>query len=686
MDYSDNDPRSQNYQNSQALNTQQLNFIFNILPKINRQPLVTNLFTQQNTPSFGQKDHAVGYIWHAPADPDGSEVQLRAKRDDDGIITELNIAGRPKSKHGGSQGQHTTAFSANREVIAAAVAGRNEADAKANMALLFAQLKKYPAFRKDRPAPDKQLLDLLDELANPESARFRNLSLEQLGSHYLEIRDSLPGASLDTGIKSKASGASRSNVTGKGEGRTLAVLRALETALITKGKLDGLPNSPKAAAEELAKLYDASSEISGQLAPQQIADQRTSFLYTVAQAFPTVFRACSNELKAKLDIEVQDLGDWVEVSARLSAGNPRGTRPAPSNFTARIQDGNIKFVGRSDSLKDAGSMGDHTSSEQLMKNAATRILLPHGAETTVQNLIDALEGVKTRFSPENYSFYTNDKIPKSDDQLTRPYQERAEILPLYIRKIDDIIAKLGKVDGDQTVNANQVTDAAEAYMALVDNRPTAVNYSAPAAGHGEPEALEALRNIEGGLVEADARLIIERLFGLFDCQAAVAGAEEIAEFDRASGENYLRTATEEFIYFAAHAYPDSAALVLNEFGSEAAMIKALTEEIYNRGSLSRKDDEYEENIILEELPPRQGSKRKREKPQTFAEKQEIARRKEEEAKRERKKKKEEIALERAENMRRLQGLGEEEEELTLNDGEEEQRTTVLKKTIKKHGK
>ena len=176
----------------------------------------------------------------------------------DGVITDVNMAGRPRAKHGGSQGQHTTAASAVREVVISATVGRSPVKAKLDLADLFSVLLTYPAFTKsdNQPTPPNDLVTMLQHLANPNSELSQGYSIDQLATLYLEIRDALPGASLNSGINGTAKGAGRGNTTIKREPGALRDMRNCETTALSGNAID-----PKAVSKAMRELYDSTSEI-----------------------------------------------------------------------------------------------------------------------------------------------------------------------------------------------------------------------------------------------------------------------------------------------------------------------------------------------------------------------------------------------------------------------------------------
>ena len=351
-----------------------------------------------------------GYAWHKAAKPEASLVGSRAKMNGDGIITELAIAGRPEGKHGGKQGQHTTAFGANREVVLSATIGRDEDQARADLAYLFQILATYPAFTDpSQPPVDTDLTTLLTSLADPASTLSMSYSISGLSTLYLEIRDSLPGSSLDTGATGRTSKASLKNTAGKGEGTSLAELRDTEEHALSHATLTLDDHDVATAVRCMIDLYDKSAETSASMDRSDARAQQLTFLMTIAQAFPQTFLSVGSELVTKLDkLKPGDEAGMLAACRRLAGNNTLGERPQPKNFVAGVQGDAIAFRGRSDSVKDAGTMGDHTCSEQLMKNAATSLLRPSGTATTNDELIGGLQTIGNQFQLDSYEAFNQD--------------------------------------------------------------------------------------------------------------------------------------------------------------------------------------------------------------------------------------------------------------------------------------
>lgn len=558
-----------------------------------------------------------GYAWHKAAPPQSSQVGSRLKTNPAGLITAMDIAGRPAGKHGGNQGQHTTAFAANREVVVAATTGRDEASARSALALLFETLLRYPAFiDKSQPPPPQELMDLVTQLADDTTPLSKSYSVNYLSTLYLEIRDSLPGSSVDTGVTSGRSTASRNNITGKGEGRVLESLRDLEAdALHHRSGGPPLDNGQiEGAATLMLKLYDASAEAAAGMSDEDAHAQQMTFLLTIAQAFPAVFIGAAplvtkglNRLKAgdqnvvlEACEELADGNALVESDGMdLDDGDAPDLRPRPKNFIARLNGDSISFVGRSDSIKDSGTMGDHTCSEELMKNAATRVIASSGTATTNKDLADNLQKIEQQFSSDRYRVFDQD-VDESEPAYMCKW--RFETLKDHLKTVEKLRDRLGANPPMDTATEADKTEAAELYMQLVDDRPTAVNYGAPAAGHGEPSTLAELKlieaNLKSGRSPGTGPQLLQTFIGLLDCQAVFNNANMMFEYADEQGnpkkheifDKCIALVADEFMFFVSNAYPLS-------FGKmqecKPSLFESLTQLILASGSMDRDDDEYE---------------------------------------------------------------------------------------------
>jgi len=138
-------------------------------------------------------------------------------------------------------------------------------------------------------------------------------------------------------------------------------------------------------------------------------------------------------------------------------------------------------------------------------------------------------------------------------------------------------------------------------MQLVDDRPTAVNYGAPAGGHGEGTVLGALASTEDEIADgsymADSEDLFKQAAGLLDHVAAFNTAELMRDYAEENDEDEgifdtcVATVADEFMFFFEHAYPLSFAK-MTEGGTgwlKGKIINLITTE----GSVGR-DKDYEE--------------------------------------------------------------------------------------------
>ncbi|WP_372575087.1 hypothetical protein [Ruegeria jejuensis] len=144
------------------------------------------------------------------------------------LVKGVRLNGRPAPKHGGKNGQHSSAFLMCTEAIQTACCNLEVGKAKENMAVLFKNLLKYPAFS------DPTFGALVDPALRSEVERMSSkknlepLTLDSAIRFYLEVRETLPGASLASDMNK---GASPKNTEGHGEGACRDQLNEFEAAL-----------------------------------------------------------------------------------------------------------------------------------------------------------------------------------------------------------------------------------------------------------------------------------------------------------------------------------------------------------------------------------------------------------------------------------------------------------------------
>lgn len=571
-----------------------------VILKLKLNPLRLEEVVQEDRVENRQE---LGIVWHAFDEPNTATVGMRAEKTD-GVYTSCRIGGRPRPRHGNSHGQHTTAFCVSREAVAASVVGRTEEEAREDIAFLFKTLLGFPAMSDPHAPPSEQLVARIKALADPASEASTALSVDELGVLYLEIRDSLPGASLNTGLDSTVSGSGHSNVTGKGEGTRLRSLRSAENDAMAGKELGS--KRLKSVTDNMLKLYDVTSEDQMPALPDEMrAAQRATFLMTMAQAFPVLMarKDIRDAMIKQLDEcmtkeQVKDLvGKLEAITDRLADRNSLGERPQTTAFAATIKNGRFVFDARPKSVKDGG-MGDHTTALTLMANAATRLIMPNGLTTTNKELIQQLTLVCGFFDPEDYLPILEAKVSEEDAVLIAPYQQRLVEMARHWQAAADLIQTLKRADPNAPAGADILAEAAEAYMTLVDDRPTAVCFKGVASGGKEPHANKALKKWEADLGDATEEVIFGKMKDLFDARAVYAGAEIFQPPKFVDLSPYLTRAVEEFLFFFGNAYPNlyQKAVLSQTFDVRAA----LYEYVDTIGPLPKSDDIDEEDGYLED--------------------------------------------------------------------------------------
>jgi hypothetical protein len=296
----------------------------------------------------------------------------------------------------------------------------------------------------------------------------------------------------------------------------------------------------------------------------------------------------------------------------LAKGNTTRGRPMPGAFVATCTQNTpgeyeISYAGRSESVKDAGSMGDHTCSEQLMKNAATMLLLkPDKTMPNCGELADRLEGIMNSFGLNNYSIFniglsnsqllevTEEDIAKNPDLANGMVcQERYNALKEHLEDLSTFVEQLRRQDVKSPAPPGLVAEAAEKYMGLVDDRPTAVNFSGVASGHGEPGVLAKLSDLEkSASIEVDKAKPFAKVIGLLDCKAVYQNA--ILFLKRGAVDAVLFRTSQEFVYFLSWAYPKVFPAILAHFGGRLdTLLNALKEVITDLATQDSKTQEQQ---------------------------------------------------------------------------------------------
>lgn len=571
--------------------------------------------------------------WHGAQVPVPGQMSfgLRCETDDQQRVSALRLAGRPAGKHGGAQGQHVTAFVTVRTAAVGAVHGRTEAEAMKNVAHLFKGLLDYPAFGPEGPEDglDPQMVALVRGLARGDPAVTGQFSLDKALAYYIEVRDALPGASLavDMSLGGHAS------VAGKGEGTTASSLDGMDKDLRDTPKANRTAMDEPTAQRALflmEKLHDPGA-IKRFADPVKERHAKETFVMAIAQAYPDLF-TCSTangtigERLAEMVMgTLSPLGpnpgtDLQQAHARRAdlvtrAGEAAkfpipagpGKRPEPSGLTAGLvpPEGagpmRIEFDGRPEgSIKDNGSMGDHTTSMRLMKSSLGGALL--GQDKAVPNahaLAARLKAVLDQFDPDDYADFFVD-AEGDPSELAYLHNQRLEEMGVLHSLLSD--AHDGLAHGpDRAVAAGEFLKLAEDLLALIDQRPGAVHYSGPAGGHGEGTVGGACDGHEALLAKGGVKkrvnlpeTAINDLLELFDAKSASSLMSDDDIIDGDQSDAFTAHLVNEFLWFARLSYP----LLVAELG-EGRIAAELEEAIGRGGKKARK--------------PAKGSKKKKTK-------------------------------------------------------------------------
>lgn len=524
----------------------------------------------------------------------------------DGAMSKLILAGRPTSKHGGLQGQHTTAYAVTKEAVVNAIPmGATEDQAKTRVAKLFANLLNYPYVR-DIDAEDDAYKVLCTRLSNTDN--WGETSLAEAVATYAELRDALPGASLP--------GEAVSDTTGSGEGEVLKRLRQAEAG----GDPGGTPRDlKKDKAYNFIKLLDLSALRRLSVADRMV--QAEIYLRSIAQAFPGTFlspydssESVGENLCAALagalnpDVPEDAVGD---VDPRLDADAlyedcramaaelvpPDGTaRGTGEDFGAALSspDANgrrkLEFQGRPSSQKDGGSDGNHMTSFRTVSADVSARLMPDGQIPTVAELHERVDEIIAAFDPENFLclFPNLTEGLTEDEQLGLPSRlldhfffdtpddafaeiERSEHATMFKRLgsllwyRDDLRDALGEPpeDGSAQVDAGQLMSIGEKVLALIDERPTSVLYSGVAGGHGEGVYGQRLERMEADAADVPPHEALSLLARQLDIDALLEAEEKFGGTEENEGDAgkvdpavFQSLVIEEFCECAMRLYPN----------------------------------------------------------------------------------------------------------------------------------
>jgi hypothetical protein len=156
-------------------------------------------------------------------------------------------------------------------------------------------------------------------------------------------------------------------------------------------------------------------------------------------------------------------------------------------------------------------------------------------------------------------------------------------------------------------------------MQLVDDRPTAVNYDAPAGGHGEAQVLAKLNDIEDA-IQNDSYIgrhedVLQAAIGLLDCVAAFNTAEMMWDYAKETDgdedvfDDCIATVAAEFLFFTEHSYPLAYARMAD--GDRDGLTDAVVAMITNLGQTGRGDgeDDYHDDDDDDDEQPRKKRKK-----------------------------------------------------------------------------
>ena len=515
------------------------------------------------------------YKWHPIDTPQSgrSTMGLRTIGNQDGTLAGIKLAGRPRGKHGGAQGQHVAAFVTIREAAVSATHGRTPDEARQNVQHLFKGLLAYPAFGPNAPdpGPDPEILATIRGLSRGDDDVWARFTLDQALAYYVEVRDGLPGASLPRDA--------HRDTDGKGEAAAVAKIAAFDGGAAIAG-------CDQAAADrlllELSKLLDEGA-VTKLADPRRQQHTRESFVLGIAQAFPRVFNCPVLDARGRV---VGTVGDQLAANQGVAANiatigascaalphpQPPGPRPKTENFSVGVEQTDptkplrLDFTGRpAESVKDGAAMGDHTCSMRLMSGAVSTALI--GGDTNLPlkgDLADRTAQLLVDFNPAVYvgMYPPPPRVAANIIQIDElaSYRVRLEQMGQIHAILTAMQQELAQ-DRAARTTPQVVAEVAEMVMRLVDMRPTAVSYiggtskgKGEGTAGGEVDRAEAL--IGGGGQVADAATLKKNLLKLFDVRSATISWRAIGALDSVQADYYLTRIVAEFDWFAIKSYPE----------------------------------------------------------------------------------------------------------------------------------
>jgi hypothetical protein len=394
-----------------------------------------------------------------PAAPIQGEFTANPKYDINGKIKKFSISGRPAGRFKGLQGNHTTSYSAYRDVLESATLGRSTTDAYTNVSRLIDDLQHYPGY-KDKlgtlPINKPNAKDVND---------VQEEELRALGKYYLEARDSAPLSAADLGPL---------KATTHGEAQSLRTLRELEN------KTDPFTNDDlNAAHTKMKALFD--EEAAKATGDQNLAEQQ--HFMTMSQAFPRTYEELAK--KGQVTDYSTKLSQFKpEGGAKRSLGkdiyNTLGVDVQPDVNTASGL--NLNISGRTvGPFSTKSKMGHHTISHGLVEQAIkTQLTKDPNVKDNLLGLIDTVRDnpiAQKTFSKKLASG------PKKNFKLARKELKKA-------RKAIDLAPT-------QMPPLRDVEQAVESILLHHNVSPlSAIDLGSLANNNNEQTALEMMRNFE----------------------------------------------------------------------------------------------------------------------------------------------------------------------------------------------
>ena len=552
-------------------------------------------------------------------------------------LCRLCIAGRPTKKHGGSHGQHTTAFSLCRQALVNALSKGIEIDtAKSRISDLFARLKTYPGIIDNNEVCD-EYSDLLNQMCDSDNWP-EGKTLNYAMRLYCEMRDAIPGTSLPA--------ETHADTTYKGEQQALKTLIDAERQLLKPNSSNCDSLTYEKINEALLKLIDISAI--EKLDQTNRVEQLAIFVHTVADAFPGIFlwsmpieqqsfgehliesiseglrtegaQVCFNDKKALLKLCLANAKNaktipGYELSDVTSFGVEMRKQPDSDTVLVQVQ-------GRPDSRKSGDISGDHTTSFRTICQGVIALFMSKQRLPNKQEFCKSINQLCSKFHVSNYRdvfpalrrlndvdvkwiqglFEAFSKMQSSNEDYSLILDSDEvdyfyRLCDLYNKHkiLESLSNRVSGAQGD-SVDSDLVLDAIEAGISLVDARPTSVVYLTKASGHGEGQGGVKLDQLEnsGGICKDKAEKL---LMSQFDTSAIrrIRSDLPFASTDTTSctyvnSEEFISKAIEEFSYLVSWRYP-----CISKKISSSADIEELKKAIANVVDNEISVQEYKDN-------------------------------------------------------------------------------------------